>query len=140
MAAPTIAQILAGIETRLQTISRLRTEAYIADQMNFPCAVVGVPPIESYRATFGRGTFQLQPQVFVLVSAALDRVGQAALGSYADVTGTNSIPVAIEGDRTLGGVVSDCVVTAFRPLGMEEVGVIQAYGGVFDLLVVAPGT
>jgi len=140
MAAPTILQILQGIETRLETISGLRTTYYVADQINPPQAVVGVPPIESYRAAFGRGTFKLEPQVFILVGAQLDRVGQAALASYADVAGSNSIPAAIEGDRTLGGVVQECVVDSFRPLGMEEVGLIGYYGGVFDLRVFASGT
>lgn len=36
MAAPTIAQIMSGIETQLKTISGLRTSAYVADQVNPP--------------------------------------------------------------------------------------------------------
>jgi hypothetical protein len=140
MAAVTILQVMQGIETRLKTIDGLRVTYYIADQVNPPQAVVGCPPIDSYRATFRRGVFLLQPQVVVLTSAALDRVGQTALAEYANPTGARSIPAAIEGDRTLGGVVEDCVVDSFQPLGMEEVGLIGYYGGVFDLRVVAPGS
>lgn len=140
MTAPTIQQVLAGIETRLDTISGLRTDAFIASQVNPPAALVGVPPISNYRATMRRGRFQLEPVVYVFVSATLDRIGQQLLGSFADVTGDNSIPLAIEGDRTLGGVVEDCVVNSFRTLGMDEVGQIGYYGGVFDLLVIARGT
>jgi len=140
MAAPTILQVMQGLETRLATISGLRVSEFIADQITPPMAVVGVPPIESYRVTMQRGRFMLQPQIYILVSAALDRVGQAALASYADVSGATSIPAAVEGDRTLGGIVHDCVVDAFRPLGLEEVGMIGYYGGVFDLRVIAPGS
>jgi hypothetical protein len=140
MAAVTILQVMQGIETRLKTIDGLRVTYYIADQVNPPQAVVGCPPIDSYRATFRRGVFLLQPQVVVLTSAALDRVGQTALAEYANPIGAKSIPAAIEGDRTLGGVVEDCVVDSFQPLGMEEVGLIGYYGGVFDLRVVAPGS
>lgn len=139
MAAPSVLQIMQGIEARLKTISGLRVTSYVADQINPPQAVVGVPPIESYRATMQRGRFVLQPQVYVFVSAVLDRVGQSQLAAFADVSGATSIPAAIEGDRTLGGLVEDCVVDSFRPLGMEEVGLIGYYGGVFELRVIAPG-
>lgn len=140
MPAPTILQVIQGIDARLATISGLRHNAFNADQINPPHAIVGVPPIENYRQTMQRGRFLLQPQVYILVSAALDRVGQAALAGYANVTGATSIPAAIEADRTLGGVAEDCVVDSFRPLGMEEVGLIGYYGGVFELRVIALGS
>lgn len=140
MAAPTILQVMRGLETRLQTIEGLRTSSYVADQINPPQAVVGVPPIEDYRATMRRGRWMLQPQIYIFVSAVLDDRGQAALAGYANVSGPTSIPAAVEGDGTLGGIVEDCVVDSFRPLGMEEVGLIGYYGGVFDLRVVAPGS
>lgn len=139
MTAPTILSVMQGIETRLATISGLRTAYYIADQVNPPMAVVGVPEIDNYRISFKRGSFTLRPQVYILVGASYDRAGQMNLAGFVDPTGPSSIPAAIEGDRTLGGVVSDCVVQSYRPLGWEEVGVVGYYGGVFDLLVVAPG-
>lgn len=138
--APTISQIMLGLETRLETITGLRVTEYIADQVNPPQAVVGVPPIPEYRSTFGRGRFTLEPTITVLTSRASDRVGQLALASYAEVTGATSIPAAIEADRTLGGVVEECWVLSFAPLGVQDVGAIGYYGGVFQLRVVAPGT
>ena len=140
MTAPTILAVMQGLETRLKTISGLRADYFAADQINPPHAVIGVPAIESYRATMTRGRFQLQPQIFVFVSAALDRVGQSRLAGFANATGATSIPAAIEADRTLGGIVDDCVVDSFRPLGMEEVGLIGYYGGVFETRVIAPGS
>lgn len=139
MAATTLLQVMDGIEVRLQTISGLRTTEWIPDQISPPHAFVGVPPIDDYRATFGRGRWGLQPTVTVLVGSALDRPAQRKLAEFASVSGANSIPAAIEGDRTLGGVVDECFVASFRPLGIEEVGEIGYHGGEFTLTVMGRG-
>lgn len=139
MTAPTIVEIMEGIEDRLQTISGLRTSFYTADQINPPFAVVGVPDIDNYRITMANGFMNVMPTVHILVSASLDRIGQMALAAYADPLGAGSIRTAIEGDRTLGGKVDDCVVESFRALGSEEVGILGYYGGVFQLRVIAQG-
>lgn len=128
-----------GIETRLKTIAGLRVTEFTPDQVTPPAAFVGVPPIPEYRSTFGRGIYTLTPTVTVLTSTALDRVGQLKLAGYANPTGSTSIAVAIEGDRTLGGLVDECWVTAFRPTGFETAGGLTYYGGVFDLTVKARG-
>lgn len=140
MAAATLTAIMGGLRDRLATISGLRASDVSPGQINPPAAIVGVPSVPEYRSTMGRGVFTVEATVTVLVSAgAPTDQAQRDLATYADVTGVNSIPTAIEADRTLGGVVADCVVTAFRPLGLEEVGAIGYYGGVFTVLVVAPG-
>ena len=140
MAAPTIAQVMTGFEARLETISGLRVASYVADQINPPQATIGVPAIESYHATMQRGRFRLTGEIYVFVSAALDRVGQLALAEYANPTGTKSVVTAVYGDKTLGGVVEDTIIRSFRPLGMEEVGLIGYFGGVFDWEIVAQGS
>lgn len=139
MAAPTIRQVLEGIETRLETISGLRVAAWVADQVNPPQAVIGVPPVPTYRSAFLRGNFLLEPTVTLLVSAALDRAGQLALADYANPTGALSVITAVEADKTLGGIVEECLVQSFQPLGLEQVGVIGYYGGIFQLRVIAQG-
>ncbi len=138
--ASTIAQVMQGLETRLATITGLRVNDVIPDQVNPPAAFVGVPAIPSYRIAMGRSKYTIAPTITVLVSAAWDRAGQLALAGYANPTGSTSIIAAIEGDKTLGGVVDDCVVDDFAPLGLEEVGVIGYYGGRFNLRVVLSGT
>jgi hypothetical protein len=138
--APTIEQIMDGLEARLATISGLRVSDVSPGQINPPCAVIGVPPITEYHATFGSGRMTLNDlTITVLVSATLDRVGQKSLASYANPAGATSIKAAVEADKTLGGVVDDCVVMSFRPLGIEEVGVIGYFGGVFQLRAIAIG-
>lgn len=139
MTAPTLKAIMLGIESRLATIAGLRTSEIVPEAISPPVAIVGLPPISTYRSTMQRGTYELDLTVTVLVSAGVSRVGQLLLAEYASVSGANSIPLAVEGDRTLGGVVDDCVVTAFRPLGLDEVGAIQYYGGVFTLKTLASG-
>lgn len=132
-----------GIEARLVTITGLRVSDVVPDSPNVSgnaaVAIVGVPPIPNYHATMGRGRFGLEPTVTVLVSAQFDRIGQKKLAGYANPTGATSIVAAIEGDKTLGGVVDDCIVVDFRPLGIEQAAEIGYYGGVFTLRIQASG-
>lgn len=138
--APTIQAVMEGIEARLATIAGLRSAAIIPDQITVPQAVVGVPSIPMYHQTMGMGRFRLEPTVTVFVSTSLDRIGQMKLAGYANPTGASSIRAAIEGDRTLGGVVDDCIVTDFQSLGMVTVGAIEYLAGQFTLQVIATGT
>jgi len=140
MPASTLTQIMLGIETRLKTISGLRTFPYIPDAVNPPVAVVGVPPIPNYHGTFAHGAFTLDIPVTVLVSKSVDRIDQPAMAAYADISGANSIHAAIEGDQTLGGAVQNAIVSDFRPLGNDEVGAIGYYGGVFTVKVICSGS
>lgn len=139
MPAPTIEQVMVGIQTRLQTISGLRTDTGSTAQVNPPMAIVGLPPIDNYHAAFAHGRMTLQPEVTVLVSDAYSRTADLMLAAYVDPTGAKSIHAAIEGDKTLGGVVDDCIVVSFRPVSREEFGLIGYYGGIFTLKVIAAG-
>lgn len=129
-----IRQVLEGIEARLLTVG-LRATAHVADNVSPPAAVVGVPDVESYEEAYGRGKYNLAPTITVLTSAALDRTGQLALADYASLTGPLSVFAAIEADRTLGGAAEDTRVESFRPLGLDEVGRIGYYGGIFTVTV-----
>ena len=128
--------IMQGVEVRLATIPGLRVSDTVPGQVNPPQAFVGVPPVDSYVTSLGGPRPTLAPTVTVLVSAAVDRTGQLALAAYADPSGPSSIPAAIAADSTLGGVVGGCQVRSFRPLNLEEVGVIGYFGGEFTLRVI----
>ena len=128
MAAPTIRAVLGAIEQRLGTIDGLRTSDYAPGQIQPPQAIVLAPPI-NYLVGLGARRPILEVQVTVLVSAALDRVGQLALADYADPDGPRSIAATIAADPTLGGVVGQAQVTTFEPLGSEDVGLLGYYGG-----------
>src|SRR6266508_3330148 len=133
MAAPTIRAILQAIETQLRTIPGLRVADYAPGQIQPPQALVLTPPIPQYLVGYGARRPILEVTVTVLVSDALDRVGQLALADYADPDSPTSIPKTIAANPTLGGVVGQCQVTSFEPLGYEEVGTLGYYGGKFTL-------
>lgn len=137
--AATLAQIMTGVETRLQTIAGLRTNDVSPGSITPPCAIVGVPPVDYDRAMAG-GLMELHMTITVLVSAAMDRAGQQALAAYANATGSSSVKAAIDAGPTLGGVVDGCKVENFRPLGLEEVGQIGYFGGVFEIYVFGSGS
>jgi hypothetical protein len=139
MAAATLLDIMDGLEARLATVSGLRTTDVSPGQISPPCAIVGVPDIPEYRTTMTRGYWRPDPSITVLVSATLDRIGQRLLAEFAAPSGTRSIAAAIEADRTLGGRVDECYVASFRPLGLDEVGLIGYFGGVWTVTVSAPG-
>ena len=128
MAAPTIRAVLTAIETQLATIPGLRVADYAPGQITPPQAVILAPPINYLVGLGGRRPI-LDVQVTVLVSAALDRVGQLALADYADPDGPQSIAATIATDPTLGGVVGQAQVTTFEPLGSEDVGLLGYFGG-----------
>lgn len=141
MAAPTLVQILNGIQTRLATIPSLRgrTDVFMPDQINPPQAVLPLPSIPEYHETFKRGKMRVTAQVVVVVSKAYDRIGQTALSTYMDATGTHSVINAIEGDATLGGIVDDCTVMSCAPVPGEQVGELGYYGATFTLEIIATG-
>lgn len=135
----TVQQVMEGIEARLLTIEGLRVAPYAPDSINPPQAIVGVPPVD-YRLSFGdSGELQINPTITILVSAALDRVGQMKLASYVNKTGDQSVYAAIEADKTLGLANVECLVRSFQSLGMQDVGVLGYYGGVFQLTCLATG-
>ena len=126
-----------GIETRLKTISGLRTAAFRPDQVNPPQAYVSIPTI-NYHAAFVHGQMRIEPVVTILISKALDRVDQPLLASFMDIAGTKSIHAAIEADKTLGITGCECVVMDCREADIA-LGGINWYAGVFNLNVIAPG-
>jgi len=134
--AARIVQIRAVIQDALDNIPGLRTSPYIPEQVNPPEAVVGVPPIDYHKA-FKHGLLDLDFTVLLLISKAYDRVGQTALGEFADIAGTNSIHAAIE------AASSDEVgmtVVSFRPITAGQiVGALEYYGGEFTVKVLAKG-
>lgn len=135
MPAPTIRQVLLGIQTRLATIPGLTVTDYSPGQITPPHAIINVPPIGNYLTSLGGRRPLLEPTVLVLVSAVIDQIGQLQLADYADPDGAQSIPAAVAADPTLGGLVGTCQVISFAPLGLQDVGLIGYFGGTFTLRV-----
>jgi len=141
--AATLTEIFDGIEGLLTAIPDLRVTDVVGPDLpvsgNASVAVVMAPAIESYRATMRRGVYEMQVGILVLTSTAVDRVGQRKMLDYASQTGPKSIRAAVEADETLGGTCQTSYLESFRPLGIEEVGVINYFGGLFTIHLAASG-
>jgi hypothetical protein len=134
----TIAQLRAGLVTRLETIAGLNTYSAEPGQITPPAAVVVTPTIE-YHASFNSsgGLKRYQFRVIVLVAQGLLDEAAHTLDTYADPGSATSIRNAIEGDPTLGGVADSLIVNTFRPLEDTEVAALQYWGGEFQITVYA---
>lgn len=137
--AATIPDIMAALAVSLGTVEGLRALDYAPDNPAPPCAFPLVPAVPSYREAMRRGSYVLPFRIALLTGAQLDRVGQHRLALYASPTGAQSIRAALESDRTLGGLVDDLVTDSFDPNGLQEVGAVGYYGGVFSVRITASG-
>ena len=111
-----IVELRNGIATNLGTIAGLRTSAEMPDNPNPPIAVVSLSDIE-YDLTFNHGMSQYNFDVTVIVGRADERTAQRKLDGYCSSTGTSSIKLAIESNRSLSGVAYDTRVSGLRSYG-----------------------
>lgn len=104
-----VSQAASGIATRLATISGLRSFAYQPEQINPPVAFPILNSVE-YHGAMGGGNVRMNFDVVVIVGRYVDRVAHSLLDGYVSYSGATSLRAAIEGDRTLGGVVQTLVM------------------------------
>jgi hypothetical protein len=131
-----VSSIRTGLATRLGTIAGLRTSAFMPDNPNPPIAVV-MPSSVSYDDTFKRGMQTYVFNVLVIVGRVDERTAQSNLDAYVSSTGSSSIKRAIEGDKTLGGVVFDTRVSEMRNYGQLPVGEVTYLTAEFTVLCYA---
>ena len=125
-----------GLVENLSTIVGLRVSAYTPDNPNPPIAVV-MPSSVSYDDVFKGGMQTYVFNVLVIVGRVDERTAQSNLDAYVSSTGTSSIKLAIEGDKTLGGVVFDTRVTEMRNYGQLPVGEVTYLTAEFTVLCYA---
>lgn len=126
----TLGQVRDGLQTRLATISGLRTHATWPDTVNPPAALVR-PLGSTFDQRYGNGTVIHFEIVLVLQLGTL-RTAQDALDAYLDPSGASSIVAAIEGDRTLGGYADTLAVLGWHDYGGLEIGTVAYLGVKFD--------
>jgi hypothetical protein len=117
-------QVRDGLKTRLQTITGLRVYDLIPEPVTPPCAVVGQLDL-TFDIDNARGLDQANVDIYVIVQRFSERAGQDKLDAYLAGSGASSIKTAIEGDRTLGGVVNTLRVTS------AESGQYESQGNLF---------
>ena len=131
-----ISELRTGLATNLATITGLRTAATVPDNPNPPIAII-LPQGVEYDNTFGRGMNTYTFAVTVIVGRVSERSGQNALDAYVSSTGTSSIKIAIESDKTLNGKAFDLRVTDSRNYGELTVGEVTYLSAEFTVLCYA---
>jgi hypothetical protein len=99
-----------GLKARLATILGLRCYDYQPDQVNPPFAFPTLEEIRYHATAMGTGGVEMDFTINLILSRQSERVAQDEIDKYTAFIGAQSVRAAIEGDRTLGGVVDDCVV------------------------------
>jgi hypothetical protein len=131
-----ISELRTGIKTNLATINGLRTSDFQPDNINPPVAVV-FPVSVNYDETFHRGMQTYTFAVQVIVGRVSERSGQSTLDAYCASTGTSSIKLAIESDKTLAGKAFDLRVTDMRNYGELIIGEVNYLSAEFVVLCYA---
>jgi hypothetical protein len=131
-----LSELRTGIATNLATISGLRTAATIPDNPNPPIAII-TPDSISYDDTFARGMQEYRFTVSVLVGLVAERSSQNKIDAYCSSTGSSSIKLAVERDKTLGGKAFDVRVSEMRTYSSVNVGDVKYLAAEFIVLCYA---
>ena len=131
-----ITAMRSGIATNLATITGLRSGPTIPDNVNPPYAIIAPSSVDYHRA-FNNALSTYNFTVTVVVGRVSERTAQNNLDAYCSPTGASSIRVAVESDKTLGGVVYDTIVTGMRNYGSVVIGENTYLAAEFDLTVQA---
>jgi hypothetical protein len=131
-----ITAIRSGLATNLGTITGLRTGATIPDNVNPPYAIVAPSGVDYHRA-FNNALSTYNFTVTLVVGRVSERTSQNSLDAYCSPTGTSSIRVAVESDKTLGGVAFDTIVTGMRNYGSVTIAENVYLAAEFDIAVQA---
>ena len=131
-----ISTLRTGIATNLATITGLRTTSTMPDNPNPPIAIV-IPRSVSYDEAFRKGMQIYQFNVMVIVGRVDERSAQNNLDAFCSSTGSSSIKLAIESDKTLGGSAFDVRVTEMTNYAQITVGEVVYLSGEFQVLCYA---
>ena len=111
-----ITAIKTGLATNLATISGLRTSAEVPDNPNLPQAVIQLQSV-NYDGAFKQGLTTYNFLVSVIVGRVDERNAQKNLDAYASSSGSKSIKLAVQSDKSLSGTAFDVRVTDMTNIG-----------------------
>lgn len=131
-----ITDIRNGIANNLKTIAGLRTAAEIPEQVNPPMAVVVFDRVQ-YHQSYKNGLANYEFTVQLIVSRVDERNAQRYLDAYVSTTGADSVLLAIESDKTLGGKAFDCFVSEMSSYGSINIGDNTYLAAEFQVQVLA---
>jgi hypothetical protein len=131
-----IQELRQGIVANLATIPGLRTSLDVPDQVNPPIAVVQFSRV-NYHLDMNNGMSEYFFSVQVIVGRVDERTAQRNLDSYCSSTGSSSVLLAVESDRSLGGKAFDAIVTEVSSYGQLVSNDITYLGAEFQIRVLA---
>ena len=131
-----LSSIRSGLSTRLATISGLSVYSYVPDSIEPPTAVVGVMSSVDYDSTMSRGSDSYEIPLYLYVSRVDAELSQDSLDEFLAGSGSSSIKQAIEGDSTLGGVVSSARVVEASNYGVYTINSIDYLGVEFNVEII----
>ncbi len=118
----TISQISGGLKTRLQTIAGLRVFDYQPDNLMPPVAFPEINGVNFKKSM--QGGIEVDASAIIIVGSVSDRSSQDLLDQYLSYSGARSLRAAIEGDRTLGGVVQ--TLSVHNGFSIEQIKMADA--------------
>lgn len=131
----TIQQIRTGLANNLATIPGLRVSIDIPDNPNPPQAVIAIETV-AFDNAFAQGLTQYTFTVSLIASRVSERNAQRKLDDYTS-NGAQSVKLAIESDKTLGGVAYDVRVTEMSNIGTVILGEVIYLAADFAVTVYA---
>ena len=131
-----LSSIRTGLSTRLATISGLSVYSYVPDSIEPPTAGVGVMSSVDYDSTMSRGSDMYEIPLYLYVSRVDAELSQDSLDEFLAGSGSSSIKQAIEGDTTLGGVVSSARVVEASNYGVYTINSIDYLGVEFSVEII----
>jgi hypothetical protein len=125
----TVDEVCEALAGRLATISGLRAHAVWPDSLNAPAAIVDATGEDWHQSLGDYSMLRLDVLLVVApaTSGGLAR-GLDKLAPYLARTGTQSVKAAIEGDRTLGGLVASVMAIGWRDKGVLDIGGAEYIG------------
>jgi hypothetical protein len=105
-----------ALANNLGNVSGLRTSPEIPDNPSPPIGIINLDTID-YDGAFNGGLTTYNFVVTVIVGRAAERTMQRKLDGYCQPTGSQSVKVAIESERTLGGEAYDLRVERSNVVG-----------------------
>jgi len=125
-----------GIGTNLGGITSLIVYSFVPDFIEPPTAVVGVMSSVDYDSTMSRGSDSYEIPLYLYVSRVDAELSQDSLDEFLAGSGSSSIKQAIEGDSTLGGVVSSARVVEASNYGVYTINSIDYLGVEFSVEII----
>jgi hypothetical protein len=131
-----ISAVRDGLQTRLASISGMHAYDLVPGAIQLPAAIVEPDePVILFDSTMGRGSDELFFSVLLLALEGTLRTGQDKLDAYLATSGADSVKAAIEGDPTLGGIVSFAHVTSAEGYGEYTFNELSYVGVKFKVQV-----